>query len=119
MPAFVDKFLSSQFAKTSLRTGFQQPKLSLGQTHFRTDLILTLFIDVEACQDLSISLRKLSQDLADEPYPLAEHRRFLRVSAGIDYPDGGIEFRLFAAVVNHFIDMGSHLAANDSANESH
>ena len=60
------EFLLTQLSETSFRPGFQQAKLGLGQAHLRTDLILTLFIDVEPCQDLSISLRKLSQDLPDE-----------------------------------------------------
>ena len=82
-------------------------------------MVLTLLIDVEPRQDLSISLRKLSQDLPDEPYSLAEDRSLLGISPRIDDSDCGIEFRLFAAVVDDFVDMGGHLAPDDRPDEPH
>ena len=49
------QFFLAQFSKPSLRPGFQQPELGLGQLHFLADLFLALLSQVEAGQNFAVA----------------------------------------------------------------
>jgi hypothetical protein len=119
MQSVVNELSFAQLAETGFRPRLQQAKLGLRQTHVRTDLILTLLINIKPGQGLSVPLRRLSEDLPDESDSLAEDRRLLGISTRIRCAHNGIELRLFAPVVYHSVDLCRHLPADYSAHESH
>src|ERR1035437_3566203 len=47
------QFFLTEFTKTGLGSGFEQPKLGLGKSHFGTDFFLALLVKVEAGKDLT------------------------------------------------------------------
>jgi hypothetical protein len=55
LKAPLSEFFLSEFAKSSLSPGLEEPKLCFGQGHLRADLFLALLVQVESRQDFAVA----------------------------------------------------------------
>jgi hypothetical protein len=115
----VGQFFLTQFSKSGLRPRFEKAKLGFGQDHFGTDLVLILFMEVEAREDFTIPVRQLLEDPLDQVRTLLKNSVFFRISVRVRDSDRRFHIDLLAADMDNPVNVSSDLTPHDSSDESH
>src|SRR5260370_22517072 len=115
----VFQFFPTQFAKTSLRPRLEEGELSVGEFHLGTNLVLRLFMKVEAGQNLPVPAAHLVQDVQHDECIFAADGLFLGIPIGVDDYATCLQIGHIPARLDGDIYIGSHLTANDGPDKTH
>src|SRR6266851_4250944 len=109
----------TQLPKPGFGTRLQQAKLSFRQIHLLTDLLLRLFQQIKARQNLPITLRNTVENRFGNLFMLLLNGGLFRIAVEVHNHGSGLQANLLPASMDGLIDVSSHLPSDHRSYKAH